>query len=126
MTSSFDRWAEQARYDLGTAQAMMESGRYLYVLFCCQQAVEKMLKALIATRTRELPPRLHHLMRLADVAGIKVEENQADFLRELSAYYIQTRYPEEIADMSSEVKEGIAREILIKTEEVVLWLSSMR
>jgi HEPN domain-containing protein len=126
MTSASDRWAEQARYDLETAQAMMESGRYLYVLFCCQQAVEKMLKALIATRTRELPPRLHHLMRLVEVAGIKVEENQADFLRELSAYYIQTRYPEEISDMGSEVKEGIAREILIKTKEVVIWLSSMR
>jgi len=39
---------------------------------------------------------------------------QADFLRELSSYYIQTRYPEEIADMGREVKEGIAREILIK------------
>ena len=51
MTSASDRWAEQARYDLETAQAMMESGRYLYVLFCCQQAVEKMLKALIANQT---------------------------------------------------------------------------
>jgi len=126
MNSSSDRWAEQARYDLETAQAMMESGRYLYVLFCCQQAVEKKLKALIAARTRELPPRLHHLMRLAEVAEIKVEENQADFLRELSAYYIQTRYPEEIADRSREVKEGMAREILIKTEEVIIWLSSMK
>ena len=109
MTSASDRWAEQVCYDLETAQAMMESGRYLYVLFCCQQAVEKMLKALIAARTRELPPRLHHLMRLSEVAGITVDENQADFLRELSAYYIQTCYPEEIAQMGSEVKEGICR-----------------
>ena len=52
------------------------------------------------------------LMRLAEVAGITVEENQADFLRELSAYFIQTRYPEEIVQMGSKVKEGMARELL--------------
>ncbi|MEW6185460.1 MAG: HEPN domain-containing protein [Thermodesulfobacteriota bacterium] len=55
MISAADRWEEQARYDVDTARAMMESGRYLYVLFCCQQAVEKMLKALIAQRTNEFP-----------------------------------------------------------------------
>lgn len=126
MISASDRWAEQAHYDLKTAQAMMESGRYLYVLFCCQQSVEKMLKALIAQRTQEFPPRLHHLIRLADAAGIKLEEDMADFLRELSAYYIQTRYPEEIADLSSQIKKSAAQEILIKTEEVILWLLSMK
>ena len=33
-------WVDQAQYDLETAHAMLASGRYLYVLFCCQQAVE--------------------------------------------------------------------------------------
>lgn len=126
MTKASDRWTEQAHYDLKTAQAMMESGRYLYVLFCCQQSVEKMLKALIAKRTQEFPPRLHNLIRLADAAGIKLKEDMADFLRELSAYYIQTRYPEEIADLSLQIKKSIAQEILTKTEEVILWLSSMK
>lgn len=59
-------WAEQARYDLDTAGAMLSSGRYLYVVFCCQQAVEKALKALIVVRTGEMPPRLHNLPRLAE------------------------------------------------------------
>lgn len=38
------KWVEQARYDLETARAMLDSGRYVYVVFCCQQAVEKMIK----------------------------------------------------------------------------------
>lgn len=49
-------WLEQGTYDLETARAMLASGRYLYVLFCCQQAVEKTLKALIVHRTGEFPP----------------------------------------------------------------------
>ncbi|MFH0809810.1 MAG: HEPN domain-containing protein [Pseudomonadota bacterium] len=125
MRSSAMHWAEQARYDLDTAKAMFDSGRYLYVLFCCQQAAEKMLKALIAMRTEELPPRIHQLVRLSEVAGLEVGQERADFLRELSAYYIQTRYPEEIGNLASQVKEQEARRVLDQTEEVLQWLSSM-
>ena len=56
MSSTEGDWIEQSTYDLETARAMLTSGRYLYVLFCCQQAVEKTLKALIVHRTGEFPP----------------------------------------------------------------------
>jgi len=125
MSKETDRWVEQASYDLDTARSMLESKRYLYVLFCCQQAVEKMIKALIAKRTSELPPRLHHLMRLAEAAGLEVSEERARFLRELSAYYFQTRYPEEITEISKQVKPEAAGLILKHTEEVIQWLESM-
>jgi HEPN domain-containing protein len=125
MSSASKHWTEQARYDLDTARAMFDSGRYLYVLFCCQQAVEKMLKAIIAERTKGLPPRLHQLMRLAEVAGLEVSGERAEFLRELSAYYIQTRYPEEIKDLASQAKEEGAQRVLDHTEEVLQWLNSM-
>jgi HEPN domain-containing protein len=48
-------WATQSLYDIETAKAMLDTGRYLYVLFCCQQAVEKMLRALMA-RTKNCHP----------------------------------------------------------------------
>jgi len=71
------QWAERARYDLDTARAMLQSQRFLYVLFCCQQAIEKMLKAVIASRTGELPPRSHNLMQLTRHANLEPEANQA-------------------------------------------------
>jgi len=55
MTPTANKWLEQARYDLETAPAMLASERCLYVLFCCRQAVEKALKALIVERSREFP-----------------------------------------------------------------------
>lgn len=120
------RWAEQARYDVETARAMLSSGRYLYVLFCCQQAVEKMLKGLIAKRTEEFPPRLHNLVRLAESASIELSEERADFLRLLSAYYIQSRYPEAIESTKSQTDQALADEALKKTEEIIKWLSSIQ
>ncbi len=126
MPESSEQWAKKALYDLETARAMFTSGRHLYVLFCCQQATEKMLKAIIAERTRTLPPRIHQLIRLTELAGLSPDDRQADFLRELSAYYIQSRYPEEIPQVGGEINETISREILQQTEELLTWLQSMR
>jgi len=36
-------WIEISDYDLDTAEAMLESKRYLYVGFMCHQAIEKQL-----------------------------------------------------------------------------------
>ena len=124
--NSVERWAEQARYDLDTARAMLDSGRYLYVVFCCQQAVEKMLKAVIAKRTNTFPPRIHALVHLAETATLDLSEERAQFFRELSIYYTQTRYSEEIQALTAKLSQGQARRILEQTEETVQWLSSMK
>jgi HEPN domain-containing protein len=125
MSKAAQQWAELSRYDMDTARAMLDSGRFLYVLFCCQQAVEKMLKGLIARRAGEFPPRIHGLVRLAETAAITLEEERLDFLRKLSSYYIQTRYPEEIAALAGSISATQARETLRQTEEMIRWLESI-
>lgn len=62
-------WVERAEYDLETAKAMLDTARYLYVAYMCQQAVEKLLKTLIAQQNKENLP-IHNLNRLAELAGI--------------------------------------------------------
>jgi HEPN domain-containing protein len=123
--SGNENWIEQARYDLETAHAMQVSGRYLYVLFCCQQAIEKALKAIIAGQSNEFPPRIHALMRLAEIAKVELSEEQSQLLRELSNYYIQTRYPEEIPALSERIAESQSLDILHQSEETLEWLLSM-
>ena len=85
-------WVKASRYDLETARALLESRRYLYVLFMCQQSLEKLLKASVIARTVELPPRIHNLVRLADLAALDVSEDERGYLERLSLYYIQSRY----------------------------------
>ncbi len=119
------KWIDQASYDLETARAMLDSGRYLYVVFCCQQAVEKMIKAVIAQVSGEMPPRIHNLIQLAERAGLEPDAQQALLMRELSELYVQSRYPEQIEPTSSSAWQGVARDALLRTEKVVQWLSSM-
>ena len=46
-------WVDASRYGLETARALLKSRRYLYVLFMCQQAIEKILKACATVKTSE-------------------------------------------------------------------------
>jgi HEPN domain-containing protein len=57
-------WVERSRYDLDTAKVMLNNGRLLYFAYMCQQAVEKMIKALVAQQGKENLP-IHNLNRLA-------------------------------------------------------------
>jgi HEPN domain-containing protein len=97
------KWVDQACYDLDTARATLDSGRYVYVVFCCQQAVEKMIKAVIAKVSGEMPPRLHNLMQLAERASLEPDAQQALLMRELSELYVQSRYSEQLEPVSSSV-----------------------
>lgn len=111
-------WVDLARYDIETAEAMYRSGRYLYVLFTCEQAVEKMLKAAVVNTTGKFPPKTHDLVRLAELAEVDFEPDGKEFLGKLLFYYIQSRYPQEVHD----VTEGTAKECLERTKEITTWL----
>lgn len=111
-------WTDLAEYDIETAEAMYKSGRYLYVLFTCEQAVEKMLKAAVVNTTGKFPPKTHDLVRLAELAAVNFEPDDREFLGKLSFYYIQSRYPQETLD----VPRGTTEECLKKTREILKWL----
>ena len=119
-----NQWLEQAKYDLATAGDMLKAGRLYYVLFCCQQAVEKMLKAIYARKLEDVPPRTHQLVRMAEEIKLELSEEHKGFLRELSAYYIQSRYPDEMENMADGISVDLAKQVLERTEELIRWLRS--
>ena len=117
-----EKWIERAEYDLETAEALLEARRYIYVVFMCQQAVEKSFKALLAYRGLEVPP-IHNLRRLAEAGGFLLEL-QSEELRRLdflSQYYLNARYKEDIQDLSKQVGEDTAREFVQWARVKMLW-----
>ena len=125
MANISEQWIERAHYDISAAKAMLDSRHYLYVAFCCQQSIEKMLKAVITKRTNEFPPRIHNLVRLAETASLELTEEQSIFLSELSAFYIKTRYPEEIERLSAQMNFRFAKKIYEETQRIYQWLSTL-
>ncbi|MFP3043094.1 HEPN domain-containing protein [Treponema primitia] len=43
----FNYWLEYAEYDLQSAEAMFAGRRWMYVIFMCQQAFEKLVKGAV-------------------------------------------------------------------------------
>ena len=123
MDSIIKHWLERAEYDLETAKAMLHAARYLYVAYTCQQAVEKILKAIIAQNNMENLP-IHNLNRLAEIAEVKNEltPQQFDFLAELTPYCIEARYGDYKETLSEIIGKEKAEEIFIETERIFKWL----
>ena len=116
-------WAGRAEYDLETAKVMLDAARYLYVAYMCQQAIEKLLKALIAQQNKENLP-IRNLNRLAEIAEIRddLSPGQFDFLAELTPYCIEARYGDYKQSLSEIINEEKAIEVYDKTEEIFQWL----
>lgn len=131
----YDYWEDIAQYDLDTAEAMLLSGRYLYVVFMCQQAIEKLIKGLYVLHKGEEPPKIHNIWNIFDrVFDIdKFEEDEKtiveeyfSFFDELLAYYISERYPSYKEKLSQSITKDKAKEVLLKTREVFIWLISLK
>lgn len=119
-------WITLAEYDLKTAQAMLQAERYLYVAFTCQQAIEKLLKALFVKEKKQTPTYTHNLLRLADDSSIatKLDEIKNRFLETLNSYYIESRYTEEITELSELLNQENAQTIFTTTREMFTWLKN--
>ena len=76
-------WISQSEYDVGTAQAMLDSGRYIYAVFMCHLAVEKSLKAMVVKRTGDAPPRTHNLVNLLGLAQPSLTDEETRFITRL-------------------------------------------
>lgn len=122
MEKDIKYWVNLSEYDIKTANAMFKSRRYLYVLFTCQQAVEKILKALVTKNTKQFPPKTHDLLKLIELSKINIDDTRKEFLSKLSFYYIETRYPQEIAKIAKDINRKTALEYLKNTKALLRWL----
>ena len=96
MKNLLSEWIKVAEDDLDTASFCYNGKRYLWTIFMCQQAIEKILKALYINTYDKVPPKKHDLIELAGHANIfeDCSEETKDLFRRLTRYYIKTRYPE--------------------------------
>ena len=87
-------WASEANEALKVADHLVEKGDFSYALFFGHLALEKMLKALCVRELRDHAPPIHNLVRLAKSAGIKLDEQAENDLLTITAFNIESRYPD--------------------------------
>jgi len=115
-----DYWRQSSNEDWEVAVKLVQDGKSRHGLFFAHLALEKMLKAIICQRTRDVPPRIHNLTRLSELAGLKPDDRQADVLADMNQFNMEGRYPEFQTPQPS-LQE--ATEYIASSQEVLTWLT---
>ena len=120
-----DRYASLLRAgaveDWAVARDLIERDRARHGLFFAHLALEKMLKALVARATADIPPRIHNLVRLAELAALDLPPGFLDTLAEVNPFNLAGRYPDALVAAPGRAD---AKALLSRAEEVGAWLQS--
>lgn len=119
-------WVEMSDYDIETADAMLATGRYLYVGFMCHQTIEKILKAYWTKNLTEIPLKIHSLSRLAEKTGLseKFTEEQLDFIDRLEPLNIEARYPSYKERLMNSLTKEYCTTLLQDTKNLQQWIKN--
>lgn len=115
-------WRDGALEDIDVARELLERGRHRYALFFAHLAVEKMLKAHMVRKTEAVPPKIHNLLRLAQLSDLAVDVDQSNFLKRLNAHQMEGRYPDIAVSQDNLEMEHAAR-VLTEAEGILEWLT---
>ncbi|MEW5758200.1 MAG: HEPN domain-containing protein [Candidatus Omnitrophota bacterium] len=119
MNKETKNWLNMVEYDLTTAKQMFKTGRYVYVIFMCHLAIEKVLKAIVSEAINKLPPKTHDLIYLLDLGKIKLSADLLDFVGIINNAGVVTRYPEDLSRLVSNYPKNITKKYLDKTMEII-------
>jgi HEPN domain-containing protein len=116
-------WLTASKEDFDSAEILYKNKKYHHALFFCHLSIEKMLKAVIVKSTETAPPLIHDLVRLAERAGVPLNELQENELAEISTFNIAARYDDYKLSFRKKAKKQFALKYLNKTREMLQWLN---
>jgi predicted nucleotidyltransferase/HEPN domain-containing protein len=90
MRPDTQNWIALSDYDLETARHMLATGRFLYVIFMCHLALEKMLKAHFTEVTQSIPPKTHDLIYLIRKSGLELPQAHLEFIGKINNASVPT------------------------------------
>lgn len=89
-------WLKAAKLDIENISYIIEVEHLTPICaFHSQQAIEKTLKALIASKDIDIP-KIHSLNRLFEICKEQIQNNKPDMVNLLDSLYVESRYPGDI------------------------------
>lgn len=118
--TSAKEWLNKAESDRDTAKYLLAGEKYDDCAFFCQQAIEKLLKAVLVLQTDKRPPHTHDLRALLDVISNLDTSEIDEAVSSISGYYVGSRYPLDDVDPAI-FQRPLAEAAVQKTERVFKW-----
>jgi HEPN domain-containing protein len=126
----YEYWLDIAMYDLETAETMLQGERWLYVVFMCQQAIEKLVKGLYVLYVDDNVPKTHNIRVLVEkierLLPEVVTDEHYDLFEDLTIHYLNGRYADYKSKLSERLNGQIAVDFLSRTKEAFAWLLTLK
>lgn len=84
-------WIRSADRDRETAKDLFKSGHYSWSLFVWQLVLERLLKAHLVKRSKQVPP-IHNLLKLAKLIEIDLDKDLIKELTSITSFNLEARY----------------------------------
>ena len=116
-------WIDLSDEDLEVAEGLLRLKHFLYVGFMCHQCIEKIFKATYEHLIKDTPPFVHDLMLIANKSGVFeiLDEEQINFIEQLSPLNIRARYPDYKKELAKELTKAVCENLIIKTQKLQQW-----
>ena len=116
-------WLESAEDDWRVSNNLFEGGDYSYSVFFGHLTIEKILKAIYANKTGEIPPYTHRLVYLSEKTSLKLTDEQLELLETITDFNMEARYPDERFSFKKKCTKRFTEIYLSKIKEMKEWLS---
>jgi HEPN domain-containing protein len=119
-------WIKSAEHDLETAESLFKSEKYDWCLFICHIIIEKGLKAVyVLKHDNSIPPKIHNLVRLAELSEIELAEDKIDLLDHINDFNIEARYPDYKFSFYTTCTKEYTEGYFKKIKEMFIWIKSL-
>jgi HEPN domain-containing protein len=127
----YQYWLNFARYDIESAEYNFAVGRWFYVVFMCQQSLEKLAKGLYGLYFNfNSIPFTHNIDKLirpiANKIQIHIPKETWEFFGELSHHAANNRYPDYKKLLSLQTTRPEALRLLNLSKEVFAWPRTLK
>ena len=117
-----NHWIETSDDDFNAMLILFDSKSYHWALFMGHIAIEKLLKAYFVKQKQTHAPFTHNLYRLAELSGLEMSEEQAEWLFRITSFNINARYDDYKKEFYAMCTSDFTKEWIDKIKTLQQWI----
>ena len=118
-------WVETSDGDFNTMLLLFRSKSYHWALFMGHISIEKLLKAYFVKINQAHAPFTHNLYRLAEISGLEISEEYAEWLFKITTFNLNARYDDYKKEFYDICTVDFTKEWIEKIKILQQWIKQM-
>lgn len=118
-------WIKTSDEDFNTMLSLYNSKSYSWALFLGHISIEKLLKAYYVGKNKSHAPFTHNLYRLAELSGLELTDEYADWHDKITSFNLNARYDDYKREFYTLCTLDFTKDWIEKIKTFRLWIKQM-